>query len=106
MKDIHTSIRVSYDNESELYDLITHKGGVKKAINYLFEFYRMYQNKNTMIDEIVSELKKDINFATVAKPIQGTITTSKKKVTESEIIPNGKFVVDDEASMIMSNFIK
>lgn len=66
MRPIHTSIRVNTTNEADLNQFIRDKGGVKSALVFLYNAYKV---SNT-VDDIVDRLKNEIQIAptTTIKP--------------------------------------
>jgi len=49
------TVRINPKNEHDLYQFVKSKGGIKKAINYLFGHYQMTKDIQSLIGDIVDK---------------------------------------------------
>lgn len=90
-------IRINPETESDLYNFIQEKGGPKKGLKFLYNYYQT--NKN--LSESIYKLIDEFDSGTVIKP-----KPQPKKLSEIATIKPEPIQVDDEDVMIMSNLIK
>lgn len=77
MKSRVMTLRVNPTNESELYQFVESKGGIKKAINYLYNHYKLTQRVDKIVNDMTDKIKNEIDF-TSKEPTRTEIKTSSK----------------------------
>lgn len=89
-----TTIRINPKTEPDLYQFVNEKRGPKKALKFLFQFYK---TNNNLAEDIVNKIKEEIDFSA---PKTTTTTRIKTKQISQD------FEIDNEADDMLSNLIK
>lgn len=58
------TLRINPKTEKEIYDFVESKGGIKKALKYLYEQYTLNQKVDTIVNDLVTQLKDNIEIST------------------------------------------
>lgn len=78
-KSVVKTLRINPKNEKELYDFINDKGGIKKALTFLYEHYKMSRNVEQLISTLVDQLKENIKIQQPLPAVKIDLKTTEKK---------------------------